>query len=112
MLLYLYNDNNLRKACKTIAEAVSDRMGFQQSKNLVFMKENFVFENEIAIPQKGEIFWDTFCLWKENYLITEEACIDSGCTYRSRLFSGKNGYGRIFLPESGMFVQRCYALFL
>ena len=70
MLLYLYADNDLRKACKKIAFRVSNRMGFNESKNLVFMKEISVFETEVSVQKSEEIFWDIFCLWKANYTIT------------------------------------------
>ena len=72
LLLYLYADNNLRKAGKKIAVQVSNRMGFNESKNLVFMKENFVFETEVSAQKGEEIFWHIFCLWKENYAITAD----------------------------------------
>ncbi|NSW92464.1 MAG: hypothetical protein HPY74_17705 [Firmicutes bacterium] len=72
MLLYLYADHNLRKACKKIAARVSNRMGFNESKNLVFMKENSVFETEVIVQKGEEIFWNIFCLWKVNHAITAE----------------------------------------
>jgi len=70
LLLYLYADNNLRKAGKKIAVQVSNRMGFNESNNLVFMKENSVFETEVSTQKGEEIFWSIFCLWKVNYAIT------------------------------------------
>jgi len=70
LLLYLYTDNNLRKAGKKIAVQVSNRMGFNESNNLVFMKENSVFETEVSTQKSEEIFWRIFCLWKVNYAIT------------------------------------------
>lgn len=71
LLLYLYADNNLRKAGKNIAVRVSNRMGFNES-NLVFMKENSVFETEVSTQKGEEIFWSIFCLWKVNYAITAD----------------------------------------
>ncbi|SFG92682.1 hypothetical protein SAMN05660649_03162 [Desulfotomaculum arcticum] len=70
LLLYLYADNNLRKASKKIAVQVSNRMGFNENNNLVFMKENSVFETEVSTQKGEEIFWSIFCLWKVNYAIT------------------------------------------
>lgn len=70
MLLYLYADDNLRKASKKIVAQVSNRMGFNESKNLVFMKGNSVFETEVSVQKSEEIFWNIFCLWKVNYAIT------------------------------------------
>ncbi|WP_045576666.1 hypothetical protein [Desulfosporosinus sp. I2] len=70
LLLYLFTDNNLRKAGKKIAVQVSNRIGFNESKNLVFMKENSVFETEVSTQKGEEIFWSIFCLWKVNYAIT------------------------------------------
>ena len=70
ILLYLYADYNLRKAGKKIAARVSKRMGFNESKNLLFMKENSVFETEVSVQKGEEIFWNIFCLWKVNYAIT------------------------------------------
>lgn len=70
LLLYLYADNNLRKAGKKIAVKVSNRMGFNESNNLVLMKENSVFETEVSTQKGEEIFWSIFCLWKVNYAIT------------------------------------------
>lgn len=67
MLLYLYADNNLRKAGKKVAAQVSNRVGFDESKNLVFMKENSVFDTDVSVQKGGEIFWNIFCLWKVNY---------------------------------------------
>jgi hypothetical protein len=52
LLLYLYDDNNLRKAGKTIAAKVSNSIGFNESKNLVFMKENSVFEADIILDTR------------------------------------------------------------
>ena len=70
LLLYLYKDQNLRKASKKIAARVANRMGFDESENLVFMKENSVFETEVSRQKSEEIFWNIFCLWKVNYTIT------------------------------------------
>ncbi len=67
MLLYLYADKSLRKAGKKIAAHLSNRLGFNESKNLVFMKENSVFETEVSMQKGEEIFWNIFCLWKVNY---------------------------------------------
>jgi len=72
LLLYLYADNNLRKAGKKIAVQVSNRMGFNESKNLVFMKENSVLETEVSTQKGEEIFWSIFCLWKVNYAMTAD----------------------------------------
>lgn len=70
MLLYLYEDSNLRKAGKKIADRVSNRVGFYESKNFVFMKENYVFETEMSVPKDEIIFWNIFRLWKLNYAVT------------------------------------------
>jgi len=72
MLLYLYADNKLRKACKMISERISCSLGFHKSKDLIFMKENFVLETEVAMQKGEEIFWNIFCLWKENYVMTAD----------------------------------------
>ena len=72
MLLCLYEGNHPRKAGKEIAARVANKIGFNESKNLVFMKENSVFETEVVAQKGGEIFWDIFCLWKVNYAITAE----------------------------------------
>jgi len=72
MLLYLYEGNNLRKAGKEIAARAASRLGFNESKNLVFMKENSVFETGVVAQKGAEIFWNVFCLWKINYAITAE----------------------------------------
>jgi hypothetical protein len=69
MLLYLYADKGLRKAGKEIAAHLSSRLGFNERKNLVFMKENSVFETEVSMQKSEEIFWNIFCLWKLNYRI-------------------------------------------
>lgn len=67
LLLYLYADNNLQKAVKVISTRVSNNMRFDEGKNLVFMKENSVFEANV-IAQKGEeIFWRIFGFWKEYF---------------------------------------------
>jgi len=70
MILYLYVGNNLGKAGKKIAVQVSNRIGFNESKNLLFMKESSVFETEVSVQKGDEIFWNIFCLWKVNYAIT------------------------------------------
>ena len=70
MLLYLYMDHNPRKAGKSIATRVSNRIGLTECKNLVFIKENFVFETDVSKQKSEEIFWDVFCLWKANYTIS------------------------------------------
>ena len=62
----------LRKAGKKIAAQISSRMGFSESKNLVFMKENAIFAIEVRVQKDGETFWNIFCLWKVNYAITVE----------------------------------------
>lgn len=72
MLLYLYADNNLRKAGKKIAARVSNRIGFNESKNLVFIKENSIFETDVNVQKSEEIFWSIFCLWKVNYKISAD----------------------------------------
>ncbi|MGE5631884.1 MAG: hypothetical protein ACM3TR_12415 [Caulobacteraceae bacterium] len=72
MLLYLYADNNLGKAGKKIAARLSDRLGFNESKNLVFMEENSVFETEVSAQKGDKIFWNIFCLWKVNYAIAAD----------------------------------------
>lgn len=72
LLLYLYADDNLGKAGKKIAAQVSNRMGFNESKNLVFMKENSAFETEVSAKKGEEIFWHVFCLWKVNYAMTAD----------------------------------------
>jgi len=72
MLLRLYVGNHLRIACKEIAARVANRIGFSESKNLVFMKDNSVFEVEVVAQKGGEIFWDVFCLWRVNYAIAAE----------------------------------------
>ena len=71
ILLYLYADNNLRKASKKIVAQVSNTMRFNESKNLVFMKENAVFETEVSMQKEQEIFWHIFRLWKTNYSIAK-----------------------------------------
>jgi len=73
LLLYLYAGNTLGKAGKNIAVRVSNKMGFNEIKNLVFMKENFIFETEVSTQKGEEIFWSIFCLWKENYAITVDS---------------------------------------
>lgn len=70
MLLYLYEDINLRKAVKKIATQISNWIGFDECKNLLFFKENYVFENDLSNQKSIEIFWDVFSLWKLNYLIS------------------------------------------
>lgn len=65
MLLYLYANNNLQKACKDIATRLSRKLGFGESKNLVFMKENSAFESEVSVQKDAEIFWNIFRAWKE-----------------------------------------------
>ncbi|OPZ94178.1 MAG: hypothetical protein BWY74_00768 [Firmicutes bacterium ADurb.Bin419] len=72
MLLYLYADKSLRKAGKKIAVELSNSLGFNKSKNLVFMKENFVFETDVSEQKGEEIFWNIFCLWKVNYKIDKD----------------------------------------
>ncbi len=72
MLLYLYADNNLGKAGKKIEAQISNRIGFNESKNLVFMKENCAFETEVSVQNGVEIFWNIFSLWKANYSITAD----------------------------------------
>lgn len=72
MLLYLYAGYNPGKAGKKIAAQVSNRMGFNENKNLVFMKENSVFETEVSTQKGEEIFWHIFCLWKVNYAMTAD----------------------------------------
>jgi hypothetical protein len=72
MLLFLYADNNLKKAGKEIADRVSRRIGFNESKNLVFIKENLIFKTEVIEQNSKEIFWNIFCLWKSNYIITKQ----------------------------------------
>jgi len=72
MLLYLYADNNLRIAGKKIAARVSSSIGFNESKNLVFIKENSVFETDVSVQKSEEIFWNIFCLWKVNYKISAD----------------------------------------
>jgi len=69
MILYLYADSQLKKAGKHILERVSRSVGFDESKNLVFMKENAVFESDMSASSEN-IFWDVFCLWKLNYSIS------------------------------------------
>ena len=69
MILYLYADSQLKKAGKHILERVSRSVGFDESKNLVFMKENAVFESDMSASGEN-IFWDVFCLWKLNYSIS------------------------------------------
>jgi len=70
MLLYLYAGNNLRKAGKEIAARVSNRMGFSESKIFEFVKENPVLGRDVSGQRGEEIFWNIFCLWKENYKIS------------------------------------------
>ena len=73
MLLYLYADSNPRKAVKSIVGRISNNIGFAECKNLVFIKENSVFEADVNTQKSDEIFWDTFCLWKSNYAISADA---------------------------------------
>ena len=70
MLLYLYAESNPRKASQEIIFRVSNKLGFNKSKNLVFFKENIIFENEVNVQKGEEIFWHIFCLWKKNYNIS------------------------------------------
>lgn len=72
MLLYFYADNELRKGCKKVAERVADSLGFHTSRNLIFMKKNLLSETDIAMQNGDDIFWSTFCLWKENYPMTTD----------------------------------------
>lgn len=72
MLLYLYADSNPGKAVKSIATGISSRIGFDECRNLVFIKENSVFEADVSTQKSDEIFWDIFCLWKYNYVISED----------------------------------------
>ncbi len=111
LLLYLYADNNLQKAVKVIATRVSHNMGFNESKNLVFMKENSVFEAEV-ISQKGEeIFWNIFGFWKKyfempmddkmSYVDWLESVIDKRI---GAIISGKyrNKYGDVALLAAAL----------
>lgn len=72
MLLLIYSDNKLLKAVKKTADRVLNECGFKESKNLVFMKDNLLFESDVCMQKSEEIFWQTFCLWKENYTITDQ----------------------------------------
>ncbi len=72
MLLYLYADVKLRKACKNLAARVSSRIGFNELKNLVFIKENYIFETEVGATKYDEIFLNIFSLWKINYVISAD----------------------------------------
>jgi hypothetical protein len=69
MLLYLYADSSLKKACKKIISQVSNRIGFDES---IFMKTNFAFKTDVSMQKDDEIFWSIFCLWKENYELPVE----------------------------------------
>lgn len=111
LLLYLYADSNLRKAGKVIATRVSNSIGFNESKNLVFMKENSAFEAEV-IAQKGEeTFWNTFCSWKayfempmderKSYIDWLESVIDKRI---NAIIGGKyrNKYGDVALLAAAL----------
>lgn len=50
-----------------MATQISNILGFSESKNLVFMKENAAFESEVGIQRGEEIFWGIFCSWKDSY---------------------------------------------
>ena len=71
MLLYLYADTDLKKACKNIAEYFSAHVSFT-GKNLIFMTENSVFETETSAQKSGEVFWHVFNMWKSNYILSED----------------------------------------
>jgi hypothetical protein len=71
MLLYLYAEPHPKKAVKRIADRVTNRIGFDKAKNLLFFKENYIFEKDVSEQEKGEIFWNTFLKWKENYWIPD-----------------------------------------
>lgn len=70
MILLLYVDQNLQKAVKSIVARVSRRFGFDEAKNLLFIKENYIFETEVSALKYDEVFWNIFCLWKTNYEIS------------------------------------------
>lgn len=111
LLLYLYADSNLRKAGKAIVARVSKSIGFNESKNLVFTKENSVFEADV-IAQKGEeTFWNIFCFWrtyfeisigeKKSYVDWLESVIDKRI---SAIIGGKyrNKYGDVALLAAAL----------
>lgn len=72
MLLYLYADTDLRKACKNIAENFSSNACSFTGKNLIFMTENSAFETETSTQKSGEVFWHVFNMWKSNYNMSED----------------------------------------
>ena len=72
MLLYLYADNDLGKACKSIAEYYSNYVCSFIGKNLIFMTENSAFETETSTQKSGEVFWHVFTMWKSNYNMPED----------------------------------------
>jgi hypothetical protein len=70
MLLYLYADNDPAKAVKAIAGRISNRIGFHEKKNLIFIAEDPVLESDGSKQKDYEIFWNTFSLWKSEYIIS------------------------------------------
>lgn len=69
LLLFLYADNQLHKAGKHILGRVAKRLDFDDSENLVFMKENAVFASDLSSQDSEDVFWDVFCTWKSYYVV-------------------------------------------
>jgi hypothetical protein len=72
MLLYLLSSESLGKACKSISQRTSSGLGFSKPNNLIFFRENWIFENDIVESKNKDIFWNVFNKWKQNYPMSIE----------------------------------------